>query len=108
MKLSLVCGAVLFSAASFAFPTSLLKGDISDDALAEITALAAKISHEAEAKLQFGHVKRAFNASSQCVSTTGEHAYVCYLLGRLVRHIADQIFDRLRQVPMTFVAPARV
>jgi hypothetical protein len=77
MKVSLFCSTTLFSLAAFAFPANLLKGDISDEALAEITELAAKITRDAEAKQQFGHVKRAFDADAQRVSTTGDHRYVC-------------------------------
>jgi hypothetical protein len=77
MKISLFCSATLFSLATFAFPANLLKGDISDEALAEITELAAKIRRDAEAKQQSGNVKRAFDADAQRVSTTGDHRYVC-------------------------------
>lgn len=77
MKTSVLCGATLFFLATFAFPTNLLNGDISQDALAEVTALAAKITKEAEAQQNFGNAKRAFNAGAQIVSTAGKHAYVC-------------------------------
>jgi hypothetical protein len=77
MRFSLLCSAALFSSTAFAFPTNLLRGDFSEDALAEITALAAKITHEAESKRQLGNVKRGFNADAQRVSTTGDHKYVC-------------------------------
>lgn len=77
MKTSLLCGASLFSLAAFAFPTSLLQNDIGQDTLAEITALAAKITREAESKQKLGNVKRGFNAEAQSVSITGQHEYVC-------------------------------
>jgi hypothetical protein len=76
MKVSLVCSATLFSLATLAFPANLLKGDISDATLAEITALTEKITRDLETKQQGGHVKRAFNAEAQRLSTTGDHKYV--------------------------------
>lgn len=72
MKLSLLCSAALFSLATYAFPAALLKGDISDATLAEITALTEKIL---ENQRQSGHVKRAFNAKAQRIDTTGEHEF---------------------------------
>lgn len=72
MRASTICSATLFSLVSFAFPANFQ--DISEDSLAEITALAAKISREVEVKRNVG--KRAFDADAQRVSTTGEHAYV--------------------------------
>ncbi|KAH5199459.1 hypothetical protein HBI46_227220 [Parastagonospora nodorum] len=76
MKVSVLCSATLFSLATFAFPANLLNKDISEDTLAEITALAAKITRDAEAKKNGANVKRGFNADAQRVSTTGEHKYI--------------------------------
>ncbi|KAH3905278.1 hypothetical protein HBI56_209750 [Parastagonospora nodorum] len=76
MKVSVLCSAALFSLATFAFPANLLNKDISEDALAEIAALAAKITRDAEAKQNGANVKRGFNADAQRVSTTGEHKYI--------------------------------
>jgi hypothetical protein len=80
MRASLICSATLFPLASFAFPANLLRGDISEDALAEITALAAKIHRDTETKRDSSNVKRAFNADAQRISTTGKHAYVRTLI----------------------------
>ncbi|KAL1642463.1 hypothetical protein SLS61_009677 [Didymella pomorum] len=67
--------ATLFTAA-FAFPANLLKGDISKATLAEITSLTEKIARDLETKRQGGHVKRAFSAEAQRISTTGDHKYI--------------------------------
>jgi hypothetical protein len=80
MKASVLCSATLFSLATFAFPANLLKGDVSEDTLAELTTLAAKITRDLETTKQAGNVKRGFNADAQRVSTTGEHQYVCGLI----------------------------
>jgi hypothetical protein len=79
MRASLLCSATIFSLAAFAFPTNLLNNDLSDDALAEITELAAKITKEAETKRQLGSaiLPPGFDADAQLVSNTGEHRYVC-------------------------------
>jgi len=61
---------------TFAFPANLIKGDISVEQLVELTALAERITQEAQKKPQLAHVKRTFDADPQHVSTTGEHAYV--------------------------------
>jgi hypothetical protein len=76
MKVSLLCIATLFSLATFAFPASMLKGDMSKSTLAEITALTEKISSDLESKRSGAHVKRVFNAEAQRISTTGYHKYV--------------------------------
>jgi hypothetical protein len=76
MKASFLYSATLFSLATFAFPTNLLNKDISEDTLAEITALASKITREAETNRRASNVKRGFNADAQRVSTTGDHKYV--------------------------------
>jgi hypothetical protein len=77
MKVSLLCGATLFSAATFAFPANLRKGAIGEDVLAEINALMARITKEAETQQQPGLEKRlSFNAEAQRVSNTGDHRYV--------------------------------
>lgn len=76
MKVSILCSATLFTLATFAFPANLLKGDISEATLAEITALTEKITRDLETQRQGGYVKRAFNAEAQRISTTGEHRYV--------------------------------
>ena len=72
----MLCGTTLFTLATFAFPANLLKGDISETTLAEITSLTEKITRDLETKRQSGHVKRAFNAPAQRISTTGDHRYV--------------------------------
>lgn len=77
MKVSLLCSATLFTWATLAFPANLLKGDISEATLAEITALTEKIAKDLETQRQGGHVKRAFSAEAQRISTTGDHKYVC-------------------------------
>jgi hypothetical protein len=84
MRASLICSATLFSLASFAFPANLLKGDISEDTLTEITALAAKIYRDTEVKRDPSNVKRTFNADAQRVSTTGKHAYVRTLICHVI------------------------
>jgi hypothetical protein len=76
MKAAVFCSATLFSLATFAFPANVLNNDISEDTLAEITALASKIAREAEAKRQVDIVKSRFNADAQRISTSGEHRYV--------------------------------
>ncbi|KAJ4384921.1 hypothetical protein N0V86_000525 [Didymella sp. IMI 355093] len=76
MKVSLICSAALFSLATVAFPANLLKGDISTEQLAEITALAERITKEAERKPQSANAKRSFDADAQHVSTTGDYAYM--------------------------------
>jgi hypothetical protein len=75
MKLSLIGSAALLPLAAFAFPANLIK-DISAEQLAELTALAERITQEAQRKPQPAHVKRTFDADAQYVSTTGDHAYV--------------------------------
>jgi hypothetical protein len=76
MKTSLFWSASLFASA-FAFPASLLNKDISDDQLAEITALAAKVKAEIQSNETRGNVKRlGFNADAQRVDTTGQWEYV--------------------------------
>jgi hypothetical protein len=77
MKASLLCSATLFSISVFAFPTSLINGDLSEDAFAEISALVAKITREVETKRQLGIIKPGFNADAQRISNTGKYQYVC-------------------------------
>ncbi|KAI4935087.1 uncharacterized protein J4E92_002373 [Alternaria infectoria] len=76
MRVSVLCSASLFSLATFAFPASMLKGDISEATLAEITALTENISRDFESKRSGTHVKRAFNAEAQRISITGDHKYI--------------------------------
>ncbi|EUC31640.1 hypothetical protein COCCADRAFT_6478 [Bipolaris zeicola 26-R-13] len=76
MKASVLCSATLFSLATFAFPASMLKGDISRTTLVEITALTERISRDLESKRSGAHVKRAFNAEAQRISTSGDHRYI--------------------------------
>ncbi|KAF3003438.1 hypothetical protein E8E13_001966 [Curvularia kusanoi] len=64
--------ATLFSLAAFAFPSNFK--DISEDTLAELTELAARISRESEVKLD--STKRALNSDAQRIDTTGDHAYI--------------------------------
>jgi hypothetical protein len=91
MKASIVCSATLFSWAAFAFPANLLNNlpaDLSDEGLAEITELAAKITRAVEempanlAKRQLGAsiLPPGFDADAQRISITGEHRYVGGLL----------------------------
>jgi hypothetical protein len=105
MKASLLCSATLFSLATFAFPTNLLKGDISEDTLAEITSLAAKISRDLETRGRAGNVKRGFNAEAQRISTTGKNAYVRGIIKMqdAVCRVANDFSFRLRQAQMTSV-----
>jgi hypothetical protein len=84
MRASLICSVALSPLASFAFPSNLLRGDISEEALAEITALATKIQRDTEEKRSFSKGKRAFNADAQRISTTGKHAYVRTVI---IRHV---------------------
>jgi hypothetical protein len=79
MKASLLCSATLFSLATFAFPANLLSNDISDDTLADIAVLVAKIKRAAEERPDASNVKRGFNADAQRISTTGDHQYVRHL-----------------------------
>jgi hypothetical protein len=110
MKVSVLCSATLFSLATFAFPASMLKGDISEATLAEITALTEKISSDFESKRSTTHVKRAFNAEAQRISTTGDHKYVS---GPIEMHdvritSTNAFVSRLRQGPMISVDLALV
>jgi hypothetical protein len=77
MKASLLCSLSLYSLSTLAFPASLFKNDMSDETLAEITALAARITSDLETEKE-GNVKRglAFNAEAQYISNSGEHRYV--------------------------------
>jgi hypothetical protein len=82
MKASILCSVALFSWAAFAFPANLLNNfpaDLSDEALAEVTELAAKITREVETKRQLGAsiLPPGFDADAQRISTTGDHRYVC-------------------------------
>lgn len=82
MKLSFVYLAALLPSFTVAYPSNLLKGDISEDALAELSALIARIgkeTKEAHTKRQFGLniVKPIFDAKAQYISTTGENRFVC-------------------------------
>jgi len=78
MKFSVLCSATLWSLSALAFPAGLLNGDnVSDEMLAEITELAAKIQKQAETARAPGSEKRAaFDAGAQRVDTTGEHKFV--------------------------------
>ncbi|EOA83046.1 hypothetical protein ACJQWK_04537 [Exserohilum turcicum] len=76
MKVSVLCSATLFSSAAFAFPASMLKGDISKTTLGEITSLAESISRDLESKRSGAYVGRAFNAEAQRISTSGDHRYI--------------------------------
>lgn len=88
MKACFVFSTALLSVAA-AFPANLLKGDISEDALAEITALAAKIAGDVKEKRDFTGV---FNADRQRVDTTGKHAYVRTLRSVLKHIVTDCLF----------------
>ncbi|PZC88200.1 Peroxidase-2 domain containing protein, partial [Pyrenophora tritici-repentis] len=78
MKLSLLCSATLFTLATYAFPANLLNNDLSAEALAEITEIAAKITREAETKRQLGAsiLPPGFDADAQRISTTGKWRYI--------------------------------
>lgn len=93
-----------------ASPTSLLKGDIDDHALAAITISAAKISLQVEAKRDSVKVKRVliYESDPHRISTTGEQAYICVCLSWTYCVIADHVSYRLCQVVMTFAALALV
>jgi hypothetical protein len=85
MKASILCDVVFFSWVAFAFPANLLNNlpaDLSDEALAEVTELAAKITREVETKRQLGAsiLPPSFDADAQRISTTGDHRYVCQTL----------------------------
>ena len=86
MKVSILCSATLFTWATFAFPTNLLKGDISEATLAEITSLTETITRDLETKRQGGHVKRTFSAEAQRISTTGDHRYACSSINMSMLH----------------------
>jgi len=77
MKASLFFSATLFASA-FAFPANLanlIKNDISDETLAQITELADKITEDiARRQSQEGNVKRAFSTTP--VENTGDHKYI--------------------------------
>ena len=110
MKASILCGATLFSLATFAFPANLLDNldkDISAEQLAEITELAAKISNEVQTKRQLGAsiLPPGFDAKAQRISTTGDHAYVCCLtvLEKLCAWNANSWMHRSHQVRATSV-----
>lgn len=104
MKISILCSATLFACATFAFPANLLKGDISEATLSEITSWTEKITRNLEAKRQGRHVKRAFNAQAQLISTTGDHKYVWSSTeGSSSIRVADSLICRSRQVPMICV-----
>lgn len=70
---------------AFAFPSALLKGDISGEELQKITELAQKIAHTSR-KRQAGLkvLDVGFDAEAQRVDTTGEHEYVCPAWARVV------------------------
>ena len=77
MRASIYCSATLFTVATFAFP-SMLKKDISADQLAEITALAEKITKEAASDVRL-EARAGFDPEAQSISVTGDHAYVSLL-----------------------------
>ncbi|KAI1522365.1 Peroxidase-2 domain containing protein, partial [Pyrenophora tritici-repentis] len=70
--------ATLFTLATYAFPANLLNNDLSAEALAEITEIAAKITREAETKRQLGAsiLPPGFDADAQRISTTGKWRYI--------------------------------
>ena len=78
MKVSLLCSATLFTLAAFAFPANVLNNQLGDEALAEITELAAKITRETKTKRQLGAaiLPPGFNADAQRIDTTGRWRYV--------------------------------
>jgi hypothetical protein len=85
MKTSTLTSVVLFSLATFAFPSNLLKNDallntdafLDKDALLEIDALVAKIRRESKTKRQLDLIsKPGFDANAQRVSTSGKHQYI--------------------------------
>jgi hypothetical protein len=85
MKGSILCSIALFSWAVFAFPANLLNNlpaDLSDEALAEVTELAAKITREIETKRQpsASILPPVFDANAQRISMTGDHRHVCQSL----------------------------
>ena len=62
-------------------PCEHAQGDISDATLAEITALTERIARDLESRRSGAHVKRAFDAEAQRISTTGDHRYVSSAIG---------------------------
>jgi hypothetical protein len=112
MKVSVLYSVSLFVSAALAFPANLLNGDISDETLAEINGLVAKIKREAETKRQLGLgvLKPGFDADAQRISTTGDHRYVSFrvaLSGGNVGSCADNV-ARLHRVRMISVDHALV
>jgi len=104
MKVSLLYSATLFTLATFAFPANILNNELGDEALAEITELAAKITREAKTKRQLGAavLPPGFNADAQRVSTTGKWRYVRRSL-EFDTLTADSPVHRLLQAQTTFV-----
>lgn len=91
MKTSLLCSATIFSLAAFAFPANVLSADVSGATPAEITALVAKNTLEANTKRQAGLnlLKPGFDANAQRISTTGDHRYVCISNLKDEHYVAD-------------------
>ena len=104
MKVSLLCSATFFTLATFAFPANILDNELGDEALAEITELAAKITREAKTKRQLGAaiLPPGFNADAQRISTTGRWRYVSKSL-KSDMLTANSPVRRLRQAQTTFV-----
>ena len=76
MKSSILLSAI-FGLQTLAFPAALMKGDLSADELARITELTEKIA-SASRKRQLGLnvVSLGFDAKTQKVDISGDHAYV--------------------------------
>lgn len=79
MRVSTYFGLSLFWLQAFAFLSGLLENDLSKDDLIRLSGLAAKISADVKTKRLAGidAIKPGFDAGSQLVENTGEHAFVC-------------------------------
>ncbi|ETS73861.1 hypothetical protein PFICI_14807 [Pestalotiopsis fici W106-1] len=78
MRLSLFSGIALSALCATAFPTSVINSDLSNEDLARINDLAAKISADVKAKRVAGidAIKPGFDADAQRIDTTGDHAWI--------------------------------
>ncbi|KAI4593977.1 hypothetical protein KJ359_008765 [Pestalotiopsis sp. 9143b] len=78
MRLSLFSGVALLALRATAFPASALNSDLSEEDLARINDLAAKITADVKAKRIAGidAIKPGFDADAQRPDTTGDHAWI--------------------------------
>jgi hypothetical protein len=110
MKLSVLLSGAILPSIALAYPSKILQGDLSEEALAEISNLAGLIKKEAHIKRQLGLnvLKPGFNAKAQLISTSGEHKFVCLHQPRSKSFNSDGNMDRLRQARTTFADHAQV